>query len=77
MNLTRDHYQALRWAEKQTELVWCGVYEGGGDDVVAALEAAGYIERVAEPVRAGRLNFSGGYRITPAGRAALEKETRE
>lgn len=74
MRLTGRQKSELRWMVRQRGLVWGGVYEKGGDHDVLEMERAGLIERVAQPYRAGRMTFSGGYRITPAGRAALEKE---
>ncbi len=74
MALTKGQMKALRWISTQDELVWCGVFDFGGDDVVQYLEGAALVEGVKQPVVSGRAKFSGGYRITPAGRDALEKE---
>lgn len=74
MALNKGQLNSLRWIAKQDELAWCGVFDHGGDDVVRFLEGAGLIEGVKQPVMSGRATFSGGYRITPAGRDALEKE---
>jgi len=74
MNLTTEHWQALSFVSKAKKLVWCGVFDNGGDDVIAELAASGLIEGVKQHIRIGRMNYSGGYRITPAGRNALDKE---
>lgn len=74
MKLPKEHIQSLRWISMQSELVWCGVFDRGGDEVVRSLEEIGLIEGVKRPVVSGRATFSGGYRITDAGRDALDKE---
>jgi hypothetical protein len=73
MKLTGRQVSELRWLSRQIELVWGGVFERGGDYEVDELERAGLVERVAHSYRVGRLTFRGGYRITPAGRRALEE----
>lgn len=70
--LTVLELQSLLWLSRQTELMWGGVYERNGFGSVAArLNALGLIEGVEQEIRVGKAKFSGGYRITPAGRAAL------
>lgn len=72
MKLTTEQRRMLIWLGRQTQLMWGGIYERGGDDDVAVLVERGLIERVAEPYTVGRAEFQGGFRITPAGRRALE-----
>jgi len=61
----------LSWLAHRHSLVWGGVYERGGDYEVNRMVERGLIEPVAHKYKSGRFTYSGGYRITPAGRAAL------
>ena len=73
--LTKGERRLLLWLSRQREPMWGGIYTHGnnGDTAVAALEASGMIEGVEHPHTVGYASFTGGYRITPAGRAALEQ----
>lgn len=77
MKLMREDQRALLWLSKQKRPMWGGIYTHGnnGDCVVTALEERGLIEGVAYPHTVGKAMFTGGYRITPAGRAALSQTT--
>lgn len=72
--LTDEERQSLKWIAGQRDLVWCGVYDHGGDAVVAKLVGLGLVDGVRKPMRFSKAAFSGGYRITEAGRLALREQ---
>lgn len=70
--LSTEQRRSLLWLSKQTGLMWGGIYDRGGNDGdVARLLSLGLIEGVAKELHVGKAVFTGGYRITAAGRAAL------
>jgi hypothetical protein len=72
MKLTTEDRNTLVYLAKQRYLVWGYVYDNGGADDLRRLESAGLIEAVKQ---AGtQVHHSGGYRITEAGRTALQGE---
>lgn len=74
MRLTDEERRELRWLARQVGPVWGGVYDRGGDEFTSKMMRLGYVASVECPVRVGKSKFSGGYRITPAGRAALKAQ---
>ncbi len=71
MKLTTEDRRTLAYLSKQTRLIWGGVLDRGGEADLMMLEQRGLIEVVKKPVTVGKSVFSGGYRITNAGRKAL------
>lgn len=69
VKLTDFELADLRWFSQQTGPMWGGLYDRANE---IALFNLGLIERIPGELRVGRAVFPGGFRITPAGRAALE-----
>jgi hypothetical protein len=71
VKLTREQYRSLLWLSKQDRPMWGGIYDNGRDPDVALMLGLGLIEAVPHRHTVGKAEFSGGYRITDAGRLAL------
>lgn len=76
MRLTKAQLGSLKWLSRQSEPMWGGVYERGGqgDTDIARLEALGLIKGVEHTHKIGKHDFGGGYVITDAGREVLKRE---
>lgn len=77
MKLSNEERRALLWLSRQTRPMWGGIYDRRGqsghaiDHEIERWIRDGLILGVPYPHKVGKSEFSGGYIITPAGRAAL------
>jgi hypothetical protein len=72
--LTADAYGSLLWLSRQTRPMWGGLYQDGlsTDAEIARWMSDGIVAAVRHPHRVGRLEFDGGFVITPEGRGLLD-----